>query len=763
MVTIRYLVIQNGKEKRESSRIRRLLNQKLIVLIGILVFLLAIPWGVLGLDTYTIEDNTDRLGMDMSHYVMNPDDTCDVCAKSCMENPDCVAYTYVKAGVQDEKPVCWLKNGIPDPIIDSCCISGIRTSSGSSKLVEIISLDNPILPSDTILPEDSSTIDRVDKSISTDTKKIVPEVPPNLWNVVYPFMTQAPSDKNVLDFEDISSSGPGEGNQQIVSNQYANKGITFPYPYPVVLDYSKGNNPSKYQGFTHSGTRAIEQCYGKEFCKIPIVLNFTAGQTRVKAWVGYSGNLKSMKNVIMNAYDSSGKQIGQQNAVLQLNAIPTPITIPIEILSDNADISSIILYLADVDGGIWTTNNLAVDDIEFNSTGPKPACEDTQVPSVIITQPNAGIVVRSNKFDIQGIISTKTPLISAQLIITGSDGTKSLNLLSDATVSPNGGEFTVYGITDMLSLGSNTVKIITQNCLGEGMDVITVTYSECNNLTIPFVNIIHPDPLEPEITVRSDDNNKVLNGTISSQSSIVGVQVKVISRLPAGGMKSFSISADKNGFFSTPLNSDNLFKGPNSIHVSAKNSDGCSGEAITNVTFEKRLLKRIAGDTFLQFTQGDPKDTHVPDNGWEYVSHDPGCGLHGNDGIDTFFSSKKPLPFWCDLEKVQFIAFQPNDISDNAIIGFDFTETGRYGVDYRVRGISKAQSLVEVEWHNTCWYLYKDKDLNYAISFIVSIPEMMTGYDLGEPLYDPSVTNPDLDPEVIKMPSGYHIIRKTSS
>ncbi|MDD1729809.1 MAG: PAN domain-containing protein [Methanospirillum sp.] len=728
-----------------------------------MAFLLVIPWGVLGSDTYTVEDNTDRLGMDMSHYVMNPGDTCDVCAESCLDNTDCMAYTYVKAGVQDQNPVCWLKKGVPDPASDSCCISGVRTSSDSSGMMGNISGNSSILRPYAILPRDSIPFDRVNESIPINTIPIVPIVTIIPWDNVSPFMTPAPSDQIIINFDDIPSTGPGEGNQQMVSNQYADKGITFSYPYPLVFNYLSGPNPSKYQGFTHSGLMAIEQCYGKEFCKIPIVMNFTTGQKTVKAWVGYSSNLAKMKIVIMRAYDSSGKLIQQYNATLQPNTVPTRITIPLEVSSDSGDIFSVTLQLTDANGGTWTTNNLAVDDIEFNSTGPAPVCEDTQVPYVGITQPKTGIIVRNNKFDLRGIISTTAPLLTAYLFISGSEGNKSLNLLSDGTVSSNGGEFNLYGITDMLTPGSNTVTISTQNCLGESNDNITVLFNECNNVTLPFVDIIHPNPSEPEITIRSDDTDEVLNGTISSPSSITGVQVNVISGLPAGGMRSFSISTDGNGFFSIPLNSTNLFNGPNTIHVSAVNSDGCSGEAITQVTFEKTVLKRIAGDTFLQFTLGDPQDTHIPDNGWEYISHDPGCGIHGNDGVDTFFSSKKPLPFWCDLKEIQFIRFQPDDVNPNTIIGYDFTETGRYGVGYNIRGITLAQSLVDVEWHNTCWNVYGGKDLNYAISFIVSIPEMMTGDDLGEPLYDPSATNPDLHPGIIKPPDGYYLLNKFNS
>ena len=713
-VWVEHMILNNPFSTKRS-----LLLLSFVLIVG----LLSVPMGVLGTETITTENDTDRPGLDISHFEMNPKDDENLCAQACLNNPNCSAYTYVKAGIQGNNPVCWLKKGVPDPKSDSCCISGIRKS----------------------------------------TPKSIPTVVPSLaiipMAVIPPSMDSPPSGQNVIDFEDLSSSGPGEGNQLVVSNQYANKGIIFNYPYPVVLDYSKGSNPSKYQGFTHSGTKAIEQCYGKEFCIVPVGMNFTSGQKGVKTRVGYSKNLPTKKTVVIKAFDSSGKQVKLATATLQPSTAPIPVNIPLDISSDSGNIFGVALYLTDDNGAIWPTNNLAVDDIELSTVGPVPECGSTQIPTVSITQPNTGAIVRNNVFNLRGTISTTAPLQSAQVIITGSGGSKSLNLLNNGILSPNGGDFSASGITDMLFSGSNSVIVKAQNCKGEGQNIITVIFTPCDSSTEPVVKITYPDPSQPEITIRSDDDKQVLNGTIISPSKITGVQVKVISNLPAGGMKSFDISTDDKGFFSIPLNSTNLFKGPNKIQVSATNSDGCLGVSSTNATFVNRILKRIAGDTFLQFTQGDPKDTHIADKGWEYISHNPGCGTQGNDGIDTFFSAHKPLPFWSDLKEVQFIRFQPNDVNSNTIVQTSVPDWGRYDVSYRTRGINLAQSLVEVEWHNTCSFDYKGKNIEYAISFIVSIPEDMTEDDLGEKLYDPSDTNPETHPGILKTPAEFYILK----
>jgi PAN domain len=48
------------------------------------------------------------------------------CAKSCNGDAQCKAYTYVYPGVLGPKGLCFLKDSVPDPIADGCCISGVK-------------------------------------------------------------------------------------------------------------------------------------------------------------------------------------------------------------------------------------------------------------------------------------------------------------------------------------------------------------------------------------------------------------------------------------------------------------------------------------------------------------------------------------------------------------------------------------------------------------------------------------------------------------
>jgi len=276
----------------------------------------------------------------------------------------------------------------------------------------------------------------------------------------------------VIDFEDLTTGGPGQGGQVLVFHQYANKGITFNDPF--ALDYSKG---IPLKDFAHSGTKAIEQCYSKEFCTTPIEMNFTAGQKRVKVWVGYSAKLAYQRTVILHAFDSAGAQVGQATATFQPGNAPIPIQTPMEVISDSANIYSVTINFAPSPTyGKLETNSLAVDDVEFDTAGPAPPCWSYQPPIVKLVQP-VGQTIQFNEFSIQGgTVFTTAQLENATLIITGAGGSNSLDLLSTGLISRNGGTFPATRIQDMLFPGPNTITVKVQDC----------KYSSENSTTVIF-------------------------------------------------------------------------------------------------------------------------------------------------------------------------------------------------------------------------------------------------------------------------------------
>ena len=73
------------------------------------------------------EVNTDRPGNDYTHFdnVMGVEVTPQLCQTICQSQAKCKAWTFVKPNTtQGPKGVCWLKDSIPSPNQNSCCISG---------------------------------------------------------------------------------------------------------------------------------------------------------------------------------------------------------------------------------------------------------------------------------------------------------------------------------------------------------------------------------------------------------------------------------------------------------------------------------------------------------------------------------------------------------------------------------------------------------------------------------------------------------------
>lgn len=72
-----------------------------------------------------IEHDTDRPGSDIRTIEVAAGDIY-ACQAACQSEPACRAWTYVKPGIQGRAAKCWLKNGVPGPRQNTCCVSGIR-------------------------------------------------------------------------------------------------------------------------------------------------------------------------------------------------------------------------------------------------------------------------------------------------------------------------------------------------------------------------------------------------------------------------------------------------------------------------------------------------------------------------------------------------------------------------------------------------------------------------------------------------------------
>lgn len=99
---------------------------QILGIIAIIVLLISGCMSEPNVNKRTYEENTDRQGSDYTHFKLNTADA-GLCQKKCDESIRCVAWTYVKPHtIQGPKPVCWLKDRIPNSTSNGNCISGIK-------------------------------------------------------------------------------------------------------------------------------------------------------------------------------------------------------------------------------------------------------------------------------------------------------------------------------------------------------------------------------------------------------------------------------------------------------------------------------------------------------------------------------------------------------------------------------------------------------------------------------------------------------------
>lgn len=90
------------------------------------VYFLVFALLFLTVNAFGMEDNIGRRGEDYSNFNLKKAKP-EKCRKRCLEDPKCKAWTYVKPNtIQGPNPRCWLKHTVPQPIEDSCCVSGVK-------------------------------------------------------------------------------------------------------------------------------------------------------------------------------------------------------------------------------------------------------------------------------------------------------------------------------------------------------------------------------------------------------------------------------------------------------------------------------------------------------------------------------------------------------------------------------------------------------------------------------------------------------------
>lgn len=75
-----------------------------------------------------LEFGVDRPGQDLASFDLEERDSPIDCESLCDQSADCRAFTFVQPGVQGPNPRCWLKNAVPNPQQDACCVSGVKAA-----------------------------------------------------------------------------------------------------------------------------------------------------------------------------------------------------------------------------------------------------------------------------------------------------------------------------------------------------------------------------------------------------------------------------------------------------------------------------------------------------------------------------------------------------------------------------------------------------------------------------------------------------------
>jgi hypothetical protein len=177
--------------------------------------------------------------------------------------------------------------------------------------------------------------------------------------------------------------------------------------------------------------------------------------------------------VRLTAFGAGHASVGTAEVTLPANVAVTPIESPLEVTASSPTIRSLEIS---VPGGY--TNAVAVDDLEFSSSGPPPACNATSVPSVQLTQPTDGLAVQNDEFLLEGFVTTGGAPIERAAIINNAQGGVRQGALYPSLIGAAGGKFGPVRYGGLLFPGENKLTVTATNCLGTGASrVVDVTWN----------------------------------------------------------------------------------------------------------------------------------------------------------------------------------------------------------------------------------------------------------------------------------------------
>ena len=93
---------------------------RLVILVGLLAV-----FAVLAAGPAQAQTGFDRRGGDYTNFTIRSGDPA-VCATRCERDNRCRAWAFSYPRSENAHAQCWLKNKVPPPVEDKCCVSGVR-------------------------------------------------------------------------------------------------------------------------------------------------------------------------------------------------------------------------------------------------------------------------------------------------------------------------------------------------------------------------------------------------------------------------------------------------------------------------------------------------------------------------------------------------------------------------------------------------------------------------------------------------------------
>ena len=266
--------------------------------------LLAAVFGIIFLSTPALaarDGSTDRPGLDYKTIELSAPNP-DLCETACKKEDQCRAWTYSWPGAKGPKAMCALKTGVPPKRSDTCCISGVLSTSSpvtrtedpapapkrapvaEKPAVTATPLPAPVptpprkkpvqtvkplpeKPVEIVKPSPEKPADRVivmpdpaplppvkNRETLTVTPKSKPSPPPILQDE-----TAAPDPDRVAACNDYAARAIAQNNE----NNRLNCGLSgsrWGYGQTVYFNFCMGNPSSAYNGSRAARDRELETC-----------------------------------------------------------------------------------------------------------------------------------------------------------------------------------------------------------------------------------------------------------------------------------------------------------------------------------------------------------------------------------------------------------------------------------------------------------------------------------------------------------------------